>query len=122
MAFFLVVFLSVVGGILAGEHVHSYMVGFSLATVAVGCCYWLSFRHTNYPQLALLLLISGFAVKMGITVFGVMWSLERELIASPFVFALSYLFFSLVATYGYFKYREFVQTRMAAVKARLQTT
>lgn len=122
MAFFAVIFLSVVGGILAGDHFHSYMVGFSLATVAVGCCYWLSFRHTKYPQLALLLLISGFAVKLGITVFGVMWSLERELITSPFVFALSYLFFSLVATYGYFKYREFWNKRMDAVKTKLQTT
>ena len=120
MAFFVVVFLSVVGGILAGDHFHSYMVGFSLATMAVGCCYWLSFRHTNYPQLALLMLISGFAVKMGITVFGVMWSLERELLTSPFVFSLSYLFFSLVATYGYFKYREYLSKRIEAVKTSLQ--
>ncbi|MEZ8142962.1 MULTISPECIES: hypothetical protein [Enterovibrio] len=122
MAFFAVVFLSVVGGILAGDHFHSYMVGFSLATLAVGCCYWLSFRHTNYPQLALLMLISGFAVKMGITVFGVMWSLERDLLTSPFVFALSYLFFSLVATYGYFKYREYVGKRIEAVKTSLQSS
>ncbi|OEE61763.1 NADH:ubiquinone oxidoreductase [Enterovibrio norvegicus FF-33] len=122
MAFFAVVFLSVVGGILAGDHFHSYMVGFSLATLAVGCCYWLSFRHTNYPQLALLMLCSGFAVKMGITVFGVMWSLERDLLTSPFVFALSYLFFSLVATYGYFKYREYVGKRIEAVKTSLQSS
>lgn len=122
MTFFIVMFLSVVGGILAGDHFHSYVVGFSLATLAVGCCYWLSFRHTKYPQLALLLLISGFVAKLGITTFGVMWTMERDLITSPFIFALSYLFFSIVSTYGYFKYREFCNNRLDSVKERLQAS
>ncbi|EHI10191.1 hypothetical protein VCHC48B2_3079 [Vibrio cholerae HC-48B2] len=37
---------------------------------------------------------------------GVMWGISNELMTSPFVFALSYLFFSIVATYFWFRYRE----------------
>ncbi|CSC22598.1 NADH:ubiquinone oxidoreductase subunit 2 [Vibrio cholerae] len=35
-----------------------------------------------------------------------MWGISNELMTSPFVFALSYLFFSIVATYFWFRYRE----------------
>lgn len=119
MAFMVIVLLAVIGGVMAGEHFHSYIVGFGVASVAVGSCYWLSFRTSKYPQLALLLLISGFVAKLGVTVFGVMWSLERELITSPIVFALSYLFFSIVTTYGYFRYREYWMSRIDAFKAQL---
>ncbi|WP_434361405.1 NADH:ubiquinone oxidoreductase [Parasalinivibrio latis] len=104
--------LSVLGSFLAGEHFHSYMAGFSVATLSVGVCYWVAFRSTKYPEMAFLLLLCGMFAKVALTVIGVMWGLERDLIGSPFIFALSYLFFSIAATYSYYRYREFVQTRI----------
>lgn len=50
---------------------------------------------------------------MGVTIAGVMWGLEANLINSPIIFALSYLFFSIVVTYLYSKLREFQMARAA---------
>lgn len=117
MKFGFIILLSIVAGVLSGEHFHSFMVGFGIAAVAVGTGYWLAFRSTRYPQLAALLLLMGVVAKMGVTVVGVMWSLEANLINSPFVFSLSYLFFSIVATYLYFTLREFQMSRTAKMNA-----
>ncbi|MDX1302081.1 NADH:ubiquinone oxidoreductase [Photobacterium sp.] len=111
MKFGLIFLVSIVAGVLSGEHFHSFMVGFGIAAVAVGAGYWLAFRSTRYPQLAALLLLMGMMAKMTVTVVGVMWSLEANLINSPLVFSLSYLFFSIVVTYLYFKLREFQMNR-----------
>ncbi|PSW20094.1 NADH:ubiquinone oxidoreductase [Photobacterium sanctipauli] len=108
MKFGLIIILSAIAGVLSGEHFHSFMVGFGVASLAVGAGYWLSFRcSTRYPQLAVLMLLLGVFAKIAVTITGVMWGLEANLISSPFIFSLSYLFFSLVATYGYFKLREY---------------
>ncbi|MGF1703830.1 NADH:ubiquinone oxidoreductase [Photobacterium makurazakiensis] len=108
MKFGLIFLLSAVAGVLSGEHFHSFMVGFGVAAIAVGTGYWLSFRcSVRYPQLALLMLLMGLTAKIGVTIIGVMWGLEANLINSPFIFSLSYLFFSIVVTYSYFKLREF---------------
>ncbi|MGF1682826.1 NADH:ubiquinone oxidoreductase [Photobacterium minamisatsumaniensis] len=108
MKFGLIFLLSAVAGVLSGEHFHSFMVGFGVAAIAVGAGYWLSFRcSVRYPQLALLMLLMGLTAKIGVTIIGVMWGLEANLINSPFIFSLSYLFFSIVVTYSYFKLREF---------------
>lgn len=103
--------LSSIGGVLAGEHFHSFLAGFGVAAIAVGTCYWLAFRSTRFPQLALLLLLMGMLAKLTITIVGVMWGLEANVINSPFVFSLSYLFFSIVVSYFYFKWREWQQSR-----------
>ncbi|AJR05760.1 NADH:ubiquinone oxidoreductase [Photobacterium gaetbulicola] len=112
MKFGLIFLLSAVAGVLSGEHFHSFLVGFGVASVAVGAGYWLAFRcSTRYPQLALLMLLMGLMAKIGVTITGVMWGLESNLINSPFVFSLSYLFFSIVTTYLYSKWREFQLSR-----------
>lgn len=114
MKFGLIFLLSSLGGVLSGEHFHSFMAGFGIASIAVGTGYWLAFRcSTRYPQLALMLLLMGMMAKMGVTITGVMWGLEANLINSPIVFALSYLFFSIVVTYLYSKLREFQMARAA---------
>ncbi|WP_261859183.1 NADH:ubiquinone oxidoreductase [Photobacterium sanguinicancri] len=115
--------ISIVAGIFSGEHYHSFVAGFAVAAIAVGSGYWLAFRSsTRYPQLALLMLLLGLAAKMVVTVVGVMWSLEANLINSPIVFSLSYLFFSIVVTYGYSKLREYqMQKRSVKEKQKLQT-
>ncbi len=107
MIFGLIIFLSIVAGILSGEHFHSFMAGFGIAAVAIGTAYWLAFRVTRYPQLALLMLLVAMTAKLIVTVVGVMWVVKANMISSPFVFSLSYLFFSIVVTYGYFKLREY---------------
>lgn len=107
MIFGLIILLSIVAGILSGEHFHSFMAGFGIAAVAIGTAYWLAFRATRYPQLALLMLLVAMIAKLGITVTGVFLVIKTNLISSPFIFSLSYLFFSIVVSYGYFKLREY---------------
>jgi len=106
MKLILIIIMSLSAGVASADHFHSFMLGMSVATLAVGSCYWFAFRSTRFPQLAVFLLICGLLAKLTVTVVGVMWGLSAELITSPFVFALSYLFFSIVATYLWFSYRE----------------
>ncbi|GAJ73104.1 NADH:ubiquinone oxidoreductase subunit 2 [Vibrio sp. JCM 18904] len=107
MKLFLLLMASVSAGIASADHIHSFMLGLSIASLAVGSCYFFAFRSSRFPQLALFLLICGMLSKLTITVVGVMWGgMSAELITSPIVFALSYLFFSLAVTYLWFSYRE----------------
>ena len=115
MVFGLIMLLSVVAGILSGEHFHSFMAGFGIAAVAIGTAYWLAFRTTRYPQLALLMLLVAMMAKLAITVTGVVWVVKAGVLSSPFVFSLSYLFFSIVVSYAYFKLREY---QMSVVEKR----
>ncbi|MEC6797196.1 NADH:ubiquinone oxidoreductase [Photobacterium sp. S4TG1] len=110
MIFGLIILLSIVAGILSGEHFHSFMAGFGIAAIAIGTAYWLAFRATRFPQLALLMLLVAMMAKLAITVIGVIWVVKANLLSSPFVFSLSYLFFSIVVSYGYFKLREYQMT------------
>ncbi|HBC3403836.1 TPA: NADH:ubiquinone oxidoreductase [Vibrio parahaemolyticus] len=106
MKLFLLLMASVSAGVASADHIHSFMLGLSIASLAVGSCYFFAFRSSRFPQLALFLLICGMLSKLTITVVGVMWGMSAQLITSPIVFALSYLFFSLAVTYLWFSYRE----------------
>ncbi|MDD9197224.1 NADH:ubiquinone oxidoreductase [Aliivibrio sp. S3MY1] len=106
MKLLLIFLVSTLGGVAAAEHFHSFLLGLSIASLAVGCCHWFAFRTTRYPQMALLLLMLGLFSKMAVTIVGVMMALDAELITSPFIFAVSYLFFSIVATYLWFKIKD----------------
>jgi hypothetical protein len=48
MAFILLLVLTIIGGVLAGEHFHSYLLGLGVASTAVGACYWITFRSSHY--------------------------------------------------------------------------
>jgi hypothetical protein len=111
MVFLVITALTVLGGVLAGEHFHSYLLGFGVASTAVGVGYWFTFRSTHYPQFALFLLLLGVVAKIAVTAAGVLLGLKHSLITSPFVFSLSYLFFLFASTYCYFRYREYWLTR-----------
>ncbi|MGL5108664.1 NADH:ubiquinone oxidoreductase [Vibrio qinghaiensis] len=103
----LIIFVvSIVAGLASAEHFHSFLLGLYISSLAVGSCYWFAFRSTKAPALALVLLICGLLAKLTITVVGVMWSLSAELMTSPFIFALSYLFFSIVVTYLWFSFKD----------------
>ncbi|WP_025674822.1 hypothetical protein [Salinivibrio socompensis] len=111
MVFLVITALALLGGVLAGEHFHSYLLGFGVASTAVGVGYWITFRSTHYPQFALFLLLLGVVAKIVVTAAGVLLGLKHSLITSPFVFSLSYLFFLFASTYCYFRYREYWLTR-----------
>ena len=121
MKLFLIIVASISAGVLSAEHLHSFMLGLCISAIAVGSCYWFAFRSTRFPELAVLLLIIGLFSKLIITVAGVSWGLSQELISSPFVFALSYLFFSLVVTYLWFTYRESITPKPKTVRNTSQT-
>ncbi|OOE40575.1 NADH:ubiquinone oxidoreductase [Salinivibrio kushneri] len=112
MTFILIIVLSILGGLLAGEHFHSYLLGLGVASTAVGACYWITFRSSHYPQFALFLLLLGVVAKIAVTAAGVLLGLKIALITSPLVFSLSYLFFLFASTYCYFRYREYWLTRL----------
>ncbi|MCA2015696.1 NADH:ubiquinone oxidoreductase [Vibrio tritonius] len=119
MKLLLVLMTSVSAGVASGDHFHSFLLGLGVATLAVGCCHWFAFRSSKFPELALFLLICGLLAKIAITVVGVMWGLSHDLITSPLVFALSYLFFSIVATYVWFRYQEYLLTIKQKVREKL---
>ena len=104
--------MSIVAGIASAEHFHSFLLGLYVSTLAVGSCYWFAFRSTKVPELALLLLIAGLFSKITITVVGVSWGMSQDIISSPLIFALSYLFFSVVATFVWFSYKDKAQHKL----------
>lgn len=111
MKLILILMATLSAGVASAEHLHSFMFGLSIATLAVGSCYWFAFRSTRFPQIALFLLICGMLSKLGITIIGVAWGMSAELISSPIVFALAYLFFSIVVTYLWFSYRDSITSK-----------
>ncbi|GEM75773.1 hypothetical protein [Vibrio sagamiensis] len=106
MKLILIVLSSILAGVLSAGHFHSFLFGFTVAVLAVGSCYWFTFRSSLFPELALFLLICGMLSKLAITISGVAYGLSQQIITSPMVFALSYLFFSITVTYLWFSYRE----------------
>ncbi|MDA0150258.1 NADH:ubiquinone oxidoreductase [Vibrio sp. LaRot3] len=106
MKIVLILMASLSAGVASADHLHSFLLGLTIATLAVGSCYWFAFRTTRFPQLALFLLLCGMLSKLTITVIGVSVGVAANLISSPLVFALSYLFFMLVTSYLWFSYRD----------------
>ena len=53
-----------------------------------------------------MLLMCGFFAKIAVTVVGVSWGISNDIIQSPFIFSLSYLFFLVVVSYVWFTYRD----------------
>lgn len=106
MKLLLVVIASISAGIISADHLHSFMLGLTVASLAVGSCYWFAFRTTRFPELALLLLLCGIFSKLIITTVGIAIGVHTSIITSPLVFAFSYLFFSLVVTFLWFSYRD----------------
>ncbi|CAH0536357.1 NADH:ubiquinone oxidoreductase [Vibrio marisflavi] len=107
----LILIVSLFAGFVSAEHWQSYVLGLSIATLAVASCYWFAFRSTRFPELALFLLLCGMMAKLIVTVAGVAWGLSADLITSPIVFALSYLYFSIMATFVWFTYRDRFQAK-----------
>ena len=99
------------GSYLADEHYSSLLLGFYISALAVSSCYWFALRSTRFPQLALALLVLGLFAKIAVTAVGISVSASLNLISSPFIFSLSYLFFSIAVTYLSFTYRDAIETK-----------
>ncbi len=106
MKLLLIFIASISAGAASADHFHSFLLGLAVATMAVGSCYFFAFRSSRFPQFALLLLLVGMLAKLSMTVLGVVWGLRTEMMTSPFVFSLSYLYFSIIVTYLWFRYRQ----------------
>ncbi|WP_117234118.1 NADH:ubiquinone oxidoreductase [Vibrio maerlii] len=106
MKLLLIGLVSVSGGVASANHIHSYLLGFFIAALAVSACYWFAFRSFKYPALGLVLLICGLMAKIGVTVAGVSWGITNDLITSPLTFSLSYLFYLIVSSYVLFLIRD----------------
>ncbi|NLS13451.1 NADH:ubiquinone oxidoreductase [Vibrio sp. SM6] len=106
MKLFVVLCASISAGYASADHLYSFLIGLYIAALAVSACYWFAFRSSRFPQLALFLLLCGMLAKLGVTVFGTIWALSRDLISSPFIYSLSYLFFSIAITYLWFSYKD----------------
>ncbi len=119
MKLLLILMTSLSAGVASAAHIYSFLLGMSVAALAVGSCYWFAFRSTRVPELAVFLLVCGLLSKLTVTVVGVMWGLSAELITSPLVFALSYLFFSITVTYLWFSYRDSITELPKIVRNRM---
>ncbi|BCL72806.1 conserved hypothetical protein [Vibrio nigripulchritudo MADA3029] len=106
MKLILIMLASISAGVASADHFHSFMLGLAVSALAVGSCYWFSFRSSRFPAFAVFLLLCGMLSKLTITVVGVMVGVNKGLMTSPLVFALTYLYFSLVITYLWFSYRQ----------------
>lgn len=120
MKYFIILMVSLLAGVLAADHIGAFLLGLGVSSLAVGCCHWFAFRSSKFPQLALALLMCGLFAKITVTVVGVMWGVSANLMTSPFVFALSYLFFSIVATYLWFRYQEYMTSIKLSVRNSMQ--
>ncbi|SEF39318.1 NADH:ubiquinone oxidoreductase [Vibrio hangzhouensis] len=98
--------VSVGAGYAAADHIHSYLLGLTIASLAVGACYLIAFASTRFPQFAMGLLLLGTLAKLTVTVVGVALGISNDLITSPIVFALSYLFYIIAVSYLWFSYRD----------------
>ncbi|WP_159737326.1 NADH:ubiquinone oxidoreductase [Vibrio atypicus] len=119
MKLFILFIISITAGVASAEHLHSFLLGLYIASAAVGTCYWFAFRSTRFPQLALVLLLCGFFAKIAVTVVGVSWGISNELITSPLIFSLSYLFFLFVATYVWFVIKDRLISKQTKQKQQL---
>lgn len=119
MKWLLIVIVSVSAAIASAEHFPSFILGFSTAVLAVSGCYWLAFRSVRFPEFALLLLLLGLLAKLSITVLGVWWGIASQWMTSPAIFGLSYLFFSILATYLWFRHRSRIMAIQASKVAKV---
>lgn len=79
----------------------------------------IAFASTRFPQFAMGLLLLGTMAKLTVTVVGVGLSISNDLITSPIVFALSYLFYIIAVSYLWFSYRDSITPTPKVMKSSL---
>ncbi len=50
MKIFLILLISVTAGYASADHIHSFLFGLYISSLAVGSCYWFAFRSFAFPS------------------------------------------------------------------------
>ncbi|WP_237486157.1 NADH:ubiquinone oxidoreductase [Vibrio hippocampi] len=106
--------VSVGAGYAAFDDIHSYLLGVSIATAAVWACYSIAFASMRFPQFAMGLLLLGTVAKLTVTAIGVAIGVSFDLISSPLVFCLTYLFYIIAMSFLMFSYKDKKTNKMLA--------
>lgn len=98
--------VSVGAGYAAFDDIYSYILGMTIASAAVLACYSIAFASMRFPQFAMGLLLLGTLAKLTVTAIGVGVGVSFELISSPLVFCLTYLFYIIAVSFLLFSYKD----------------
>ncbi|MGF1735975.1 hypothetical protein [Photobacterium satsumensis] len=93
--------------ILFTEHFYSFVIGFSLAMIAVTTGYCIAYQAILKPQYTMSFLVLAVVSKLAITVVGIIGVFASNIIHSPITFLIAYVLFSVLMTYLASTYRSF---------------
>lgn len=98
-------FIAIIMAVLFTEHVHSFVIGFCLAMIAVTIGYFIAYQAILKPQYTMSFLVFAVVCKLIITVVGVIGVFTSNIIHSPITFLIAYALFSVLMTYLASTYR-----------------
>ncbi|HIF9512988.1 hypothetical protein I3260_10165 [Photobacterium damselae] len=108
--------------VLFTEHTHSFIVGFSLATIAVGVGYFIAYQAILQPHYVMTYLVCALMTKLVITIAGVIWVFSADIIHSPITFLVAYSLFSVMMTYLASKYHAYRKDKSEQTQHQLWQT
>ncbi|CAG18932.1 hypothetical protein [Photobacterium profundum] len=97
--------IAIIMAVLFTEHVHSFVIGFSLAMIAVTIGYFIAYQAILKPQYTMSFLVFAVVSKLIITVVGIIGVFSSNIIHSPITFLIAYVSFSVLMTYLASTYR-----------------
>ncbi|MGF1885603.1 hypothetical protein L4D13_05620 [Photobacterium profundum] len=97
--------IAIMMAVLFTEHVHSFVIGFSLAMIAVTIGYYIAYQAILKPQYTMSFLVLAVVSKLSITVVGIIGVFSSNIIHSPITFLIAYVLFSVLMTYLASTYR-----------------
>lgn len=97
--------IAIMMAVLFTEHVHSFVIGFSLAMIAVTIGYYIAYQAILKPQYTMSFLVLAVVSKLSITVVGIIGVFSSNIIHSPITFLVAYVLFSVLMTYLASTYR-----------------
>lgn len=97
--------IAIIMAVLFTEHLYSFVIGFSLAMIAVTIGYFIAYQAILKPQYTLSFLVFAVVSKLIITVVGIIGVFSNNIIHSPITFLIAYVLFSVLMTYLASTYR-----------------
>jgi arginine exporter protein ArgO len=97
--------IAIIMAILFTGHFHSFVIGFSLAMIAVTIGYYIAYQAILKPQYTMSYLVLAVVSKLTITVAGIIGVFTSNIIHSPITFLIAYVLFSVLMTYLASTYR-----------------
>ncbi|MDR9826686.1 NADH:ubiquinone oxidoreductase [Vibrio sp. FNV 38] len=95
------------------EHADAFAAGSVIALLSLSACYWVAFRPTKVPELAISLLFLGLLAKLVITSLGLSVTFLTELASSPLIAVVAYFYTSIGVTVYWYYQRNKTNSRMA---------